>query len=388
MTTEQLDSVTSGETGAANAASQSTTSDTGSTQLGSQAASAASSPAETDSSSTTDTRLQTSDPQQLLREAASTAPVGATPATPAATGPVSLQNAPNLLTGQTQAAKAPESTLPPELQQLLGSPEGIQKLSNLSRAYGSVSRELGELRKEKQSWEGQQAERQQAAQQANIRPFQKQHPDYAKTMSSVDRVKAFKSALAAAPQELQDDAGYRGRLAQQMRVNMDDAKVHDEFEAHREQTVQQLATDPESFIDSRVDQIVQQRLAQFEQAIQHRGEVQHLLDSNKDLIGRRRDDILQSMNNPHRRDEAIQKAMLMEEVEQLRIKLAEDSRHVTAAKAQRHIAQGRASEPARRDPVSSAIIQDPGSELVKNGASPKDIFQALTRHAEQTRNNT
>ncbi len=387
MTLEQLDSVTTGETGAANAASQTASPDTGSTQMDSGAAQAASSPSETDASSTTDTRQQTSNPQQLLREAAGSAPVGET--TPAAPVPVSLQSAPNPLTGQTSApAKAEATALPPELQQLLGSPEGIQKLSNLSRAYGSVSRELGELRKEKQSWEGQQAERQQAAQLANIRPFQKQHPDYAKTMDSVSRVKAFKAALNAAPQELQDDASYRGRLAQQMRVSMDDAKAHDQFEEHREQTVQQLATDPESFIDSRVDQIVQQRLAQFEQAIQHRGEVQHLLDSNKDLIGKRRDDILQSMNNPHRRDEAIQKAMLMEEVEQLRLKLAEDSRHVTAAKAQRHIAQGRASEPARRDPVSSAIIHDPSADLVKNGANPKEIFQALSRHAEQLRNQT
>lgn len=391
MPTDSLDSLTTADTGAATAAPSSVGSDTGSTTTDTGAAHAASSPAaQTDGSSTTDTRHQTSeDPQALLRDATAQAPAPA--AQPAV--PTSLQAAPNLLEGKAPAA-SPAATLPPELQQMLATPEGIQRLMQQGRAYGTVSRELGELRKQAQQWDGidpQTArqllqERQHAAQVANLKPFQRQHPEYAKTMDRVSKVKGYMAALNAAPPEMRDDAAYRSRLAQQMRVGPEDAKLHDEFEEHRESTVQQLATDPEGFIDTRVNQIVQARLVQFEQAIQHRGEVQHLLDSNKDLIGKRRDDILRVMENPNRREVAIENAMLKEEVEQLRMKLAQDSRHVETAKAQRQMAQGRASETGRRDPASTAVVRDPSEELVKSGANPKDIFTALTRHAETLRN--
>lgn len=389
MTIETMDAQSTGETGAANAAAGSATPDTGANQPDSGAANAATQTAATESSSTTDTRQTPEDPQALLRDASAQAP--APVAQPGA--PTSLQGAPNPLNGQVPAP-SPVATLPPEIQQLLATPEGIKELLNQRRAYGSIAREVGDLRKKSQAWDGLDpqvarqllSERQHAAQVANLKPFQRQHPEYSKTMDRVSKVKGYMAALNAAPPEMRDDPGYRGRLAQQMRVTAEDAKLHDEFDEHRENAVQQLATDPESFIDTRVEQIVQARLVQFEQAIQNRGHVQHVLDTNQELITKHRDDIMRAMENPNRHEVALEMARLKEEVETLRSKVVQDSRHVETAKAQRQIAQGRASETGRRDPASTAIIRDPSEDLIKSGANPKDIFTALSRHASNLKN--
>ncbi len=93
------------------------------------------------------------------------------------------------------------------------------------------------------------------AERLALKPWHAQHPDSAKTMAKVGKVKAYFSALNAIPAE-QQTPELKGNLARSMGVTPEDAKVHDEFEQHREETINRMAADPEGFMDQRMSSLV------------------------------------------------------------------------------------------------------------------------------------
>jgi hypothetical protein len=118
-----------------------------------------------------------------------------------------------------------------------------------------LTSQMTEMQKQLAAFQEGEQRRKAEADKLALKPWHPQHPDSAAAKDRIGRVKAYMNALNAIPPEAQTDA-VKAKLARELRVSNEDAKLHDDFEAHRESVVNQLSSDPEGFLDQRVQQVV------------------------------------------------------------------------------------------------------------------------------------
>lgn len=94
---------------------------------------------------------------------------------------------------------------------------------------------------------------------ANVSPFNRNHPDYASTKQRVDRASTFlKAAEGLEPDQAR-------AMAHRLGVTADDIRLQQQAERNRAQVIDELHSDPDGFIQSRVESMVHQALQQYDQ---------------------------------------------------------------------------------------------------------------------------
>lgn len=285
---------------------------------------------------------------------------------------------------------------------------------NLHKSNSELGRRLAERDKAMQQMQAQlqqfnqsQETARKAAEQAKLKPYMGQHPDYQNNMARIQKADAFAAALDAAPPELQNNPQYRAQLAQRMGVKNEDLSLRDEARAYREQVQNQMAADPDRFIAERAAQIAEQKFnelfahKQMEYEVQNEVKAQFNDPVVRQFAAEHNEEVQQAIKDGVPVQYAAHQIKLFSALQQAEKKIAElesrlegQSKEVGMAQEQQRLLKSRATvtrEPAaaqRADPhrqwqgwLKDSGIKDPLSPNAQRKLSEfiKASFQT-TQH--------
>ncbi len=279
----------------------------------------------------------------------------------------------------TPPATQAQPEIPPWLQQKLGikDHQGLDRLAGMNNLYGRQATEVGTLRQQlaqlQQESQAAQQKQQEEAQRLNLSPFHSRHPQHQQTTARVQAFGAFKNALQGLPPELQSDPAARARLAQAMRVTPDDEKLYQQQEQHSLQVRQEFESDPEGFIERRVERGRQESFQQFEQYLEAKVAAKGLIQQHQPLIEKHSDRMNWILDpNVPARDKAIWAASQEAKVAELLASKVPESQQVETLKARNQLAQ-RQVAPTR---TAAAVAPNPHNEYAKS-KNPEDLLDGL-----------
>lgn len=318
-------------------------------------------------SSSTDTVAespQTESAEDLLKRAVPQETAAAKPAA----GPVS---------------SSPYAHLSPDFQKLLKDPQQASQLENVNKLYGKQAAELGQLRQQVQAYQGLPPadhlrsiieQQKQHAEIAKLKPWVNGHPESAQSKERINRARMFMQARDAGVPDEQ-----LSKLAKDWRVSADDIKLMNEFDDHKGQIQERLATDFDGLFNDLFQSRFQAAIGQWEQARRASIGASQFLEQNQPLLEKHRDAATWAMENPVRSEVALRVVQLEEEIAKLRGSAVKDSEVVHAAQARNALTKTRAA--TRRDPATNA---DTIGNVVQraNSMSDRDYLEALKRARE------
>ncbi len=275
---------------------------------------------------------------------------------------------------------------------MLNDPEGVKRLTNLKSLYDRQAAELGQHRQLAQSYQGlpppdqlraHMQRQQQEAEALKIKPWNPKHPDFQRTNSRLSNVRAFQGSrqeIISDP-DLTPDQKNRliGNMAARNGITEDDVKLLKENEAYTQEVKAELERDPDAFVQSRVEQLISQKFAQYEQFQQQRSQSQQFIEKNLPVIEKYQDVMLETMTHENRRDVALQMAQVMAERDSLLEKLKDNARVVETAKVQSHNTRNRATvkrDAATVDAPSLATVMKADMSRLSNDQVLEKIMQA------------
>ncbi len=294
----------------------------------------------------------------------------------------------------------PQTNVPPATGEALPQlkPEEIKQLLNLRSLYGRQAQELGQYRKQVEAYQGLPSpeeiratleQRQREAEVQKLQQWHPKHPDHQTAMSRLDRVKHYSAAVQGAlqglPQESHDDT--KARIAQSIGVSNDDIQFHNQWVQHDQTVRQDLARDPEGFIEQRVaariESAIQQAFSQFEQYQGARTQAQQFISDNGTLMEAHRDRFLELMPQ-YGREGALQLIKLETENQSLRANIGKATEVQATAQAQQAALQKRSR--VSRDQVSQPVVTDPvalGRQKGLKGTALLQFIQSQNQRQSQ-----
>lgn len=253
-----------------------------------------------------------------------------------------------------------------------------KKHENLQAVYGRQAQELGDLRRFRQEHEQRQAQeaaiQQQKAAQADVKPWNRRHPEFNANAIKVERVKNFMAAREALPADV--DQNVVQQLAKRMGVTSNDAKLHDDWQAAREQTVEQLQTDPEGWFEQRFEQRFNQEMERREKYEAARWRVDQMLSDpkTKPLLEQHADAVKWAIDHPQRHEVGLELARLAAENQELRNRMKGFGEQVATAQARDTSLKARAT--VKRDPAT-AVQTDVMAEATRRGLEGPALLRFL-----------
>jgi len=271
-------------------------------------------------------------------------------------------------------------------------PEEIKQLLNLRSLYGRQAQELGEARKRAEAYQGLPSpeeiratleQRQREADVQKLQQWHPKHPDHQTAMSRLERVKHYSAAVQGAtqglPQESHDDV--KARIAQSIGISNDDIQFHNQWVQNDQQVRQELARDPEGFIEQRVAALLERsldtRFSQFEQYQTARVQAQQYLSENGKLMEANRERFLELMPQ-FGRDGALKLIQLEAENKGLRANIGKATEVQATAQAQQAALQKRSR--VSRDQVSQPVATDALSIGTAKGLKGMALIQFIKTH--------
>lgn len=214
------------------------------------------------------------------------------------------------------------------------------------------------------------AQQKEAETKSKLLPFQKAHPEFSQTRDRLSKVAAFKTALSSFPDA--DDTAIK-RLAQGMGVTAEDFKLEAQERDYRQRITEELQSDPEGFIQTRVETKIQEALQKYDEYLSSRVNVERLVNdpNNANLIEQFAPQMARIMDpQVPGREKAFDHARLLAENAALKAKLGkqvETVAHGEAHEAMQAAQPGRQRvrpnlaypDEARRDAVAWLRKQDP-----------------------------
>lgn len=260
----------------------------------------------------------------------------------------------------------------------ISDPKELDRIANQGLLYGRQANEVGQLRQQVAQLESQrQAEAQRAqeeAQRLNLSPFHSRHPQHGQNVARVQAFGAFKSALQGLPPELQNDPAARSRLAQAMRVTPDDEKLFQQQEAYSQQIRQEFESNPDEFVERRVEQRLQQSFQKFEQYLEAKVNANGLIQQHAPLIEKHADRMNWVLDpNVPARDKAIWAAQQEAKVAELMAVKVPQAQQTETLKARSQLAS-RQVAPTR---TTAAVAPNPFAEYDKNKAKDPRAQETL-----------
>lgn len=264
-----------------------------------------------------------------------------------------------------------------------------RKVEEMRSYLGRSQRELGETRKRLQAWgdadpahtlkELQQFREQQ--ERLALKPYNRAHPDHARTMSRFSLVEQAMEAVNAAQTEEQQELVrklFGGKVSEQ------DMREYREYQQYRDTIRRDFESDPEGFIYERMEARLTERLdAEFEarERMQSaRSTSTNWLQSNQELVKDYAGEIQWAMTNPQRRDVGLKLAQLMDENRKLKSRLGDSEESVATARAQQEALSGRAR--VSTAPRTAPTSEDPVVAAKKQGLQGAALLQHLREQAQ------
>jgi hypothetical protein len=279
----------------------------------------------------------------------------------------------------TPPATQEQPEIPAWLQQKLGIKDHneLNRLAGMNQLYGRQATEVGTLRQQIAQLESQQQAAQQKAQEEaqrlNLSPFHSRHPQHQQNTARVQAFGAFRSALQGLPPELQNDPAARARLAQAMRVTPDDEKLYQQQEQYSLQVRQEMESDPDAFVERRVERLLNERLQQYEQYQEAKVAAKGLIQQHQPLIEKHSDRMNWILDpNVPARDKAIWAASQEAKVAELMASKVPEAQQVETLKARNQLAQ-RQVAPTR---TAAAVAPNPHAEYAKT-KNPEQLLDDL-----------
>lgn len=235
--------------------------------------------------------------------------------------------------------------------------DDLRLLKQRESLYGRQAQELGTLRQQlaqlTQSQQQADEQRRREAEKANLSPFHSKHPSHGQNLQRIQAFNGYRSALQAATPELQNDPGYRQRLAQSMGVTAQDEQLARDHQNYSAEIQRELQSDPEGFIERRAERLVNERLQQFEGYLNSRNVVNQVVTQNQDLI-QKHAERMNWMLDPSvpGRDKAIWAAQQEAKVQELLSKVGKESTEAETLRARDNLAR-RQIAPTRNTPPTA-----------------------------------
>ena len=255
-----------------------------------------------------------------------------------------------------------------QIQAKLGikDPRELDRIAGMTQLYGRQANEVGQLRQQltqlQQEQSAAQQRAQEEAQRLNLSPFHSRHPQHQQNTARVQAFSSFKAALQGLPPELQNDPSQRARLAQAMGVTGDDEKLFQQQEMYSRQVQQEFQSNPDEFVEKRVERRLQEQFQKFEQYLEAKVNAQGLITQHQPLIeqhGERMNWMLDP--NVPARDKAIWAAQQEAKVAELMATKVPQAQQVETLRARNQLAS-RQVAPTR----VAAVAPNAFSEYEKN----------------------
>ena len=246
-----------------------------------------------------------------------------------------------------------------QIQAKLGikDPRELDRIAGMTQLYGRQANEVGQLRQQltqlQQEQQAVQQRSQEEAQRLNLSPFHSRHPQHQQNVARVQAFGSFKAALQGLPPELQNDPAQRSRLAQAMGVSADDEKIFRQQEAYSQQVQQEFQSNPDEFVEKRVERRLQEQFQKFEEYLEAKVNARGLIEQHQPLIDKHADR-MNWMLDPQvpSRDKAIWAAQQEARVAELMANKVPQAQQIETLRARNQLAS-RQVAPTRAAAVTS-----------------------------------
>ncbi len=280
----------------------------------------------------------------------------------------------------TPPTNAPQPPTWDDVSKKLGikDPKELDRIAGMNQLYGRQATEVGTLRQElaqlRQEKQAADQKAQEEAQRLQLSPFHSRHPQHQQNTARVQAFSAFKSALQGLPPELQNDPAQRARLAQAMGVTADDERLHQSQETYSRQVRQELESNPDEFVEKRVERRLSERFQQFEQYLDARENAKGLIQQHQPLINEHSERMNWIMDpNIPARDKALWAAQMEAENAKLMATKVPEAQHHETLKARNQLAV-RQVAPTR---AAAVVAPNPFAEYEKSKKSNPNAQEAL-----------
>ena len=256
-------------------------------------------------------------------------------------------------------------------------PKELDRIAGMTNLYGRQANEVGQLRQQlaqlQQEQQAAQQRAQEEAQRLNLSPFHSRHPQHAQNTARVQAFSSFKAALSGLPPELQSDPAARARLAQSMGVTPDDEKLYQQQEAYSRQIQQEFQSNPDEFVEKRVERRLQEQFQKFEQYLEAKVQAQGLIQQHQPLIEKHADR-MNWMLDPSipAREKAIWAAQQEAKVAELLASKVPEAQQIETLKARNQLAS-RQVAPTR----AATVAPNPFAEYEKRKQTDPNAQEAL-----------
>lgn len=258
-----------------------------------------------------------------------------------------------------------------------------QELHELKSRYGRERSEMQRLQEQLQAYGGvdpqqlqQMLEQQrQEAELKNLQIWNTRHPDHARFNQLLSRSVEHERLLSGASEE--ERQALSQRLSREWTA--DDRQLLQQYYEHQSRVQQELAADPDGYIQARVEEMLSQQLPQYfnqyESWIKAKSDNDQWFNEHQDLIDKHQDDILRVMESPNRRDVALELVRAKAQIAELEQKLGQGAEAVATAEAQQQALNQRST--VQRDAAAQPAAADPVSEARQHGLAGRDLVEFL-----------
>lgn len=294
----------------------------------------------------------------------------------------------------TPAAKTEPATpaLSPEAQAILNDPERFKRFVNLEKLHGQQANELGQLRKTMQQYEGidpQQAravlaEREQAARQANLNPWNRGHSDNASFSQLRARRRVDDARLARVAPEQREAV----RQALEADYTPEERATLKQYEAYRQQEEMMTPEDREDRNRETARQVAREELQAFIQYQEQTRRTTEFAEKHPELLDKEQSTLAHFLDqNVPRSTLAAEYVAIKAQLQQVLGNRGKELSVVETAKAQ--TAQAKQAAVIGRDSGAPRRKANPVDVLVARAAkegrafTSDDAFDALLKAREE-----
>lgn len=287
----------------------------------------------------------------------------------------------------------PQSGMPVPATQA-PAPINWQKRYEDQQPYLTKSRqEIAEMRKQYDGLDPQRArealaEMERRSQAAQASPFSRRHAEYGQNQSRITKADLFLKAV-----EGQDNDSARATAAR-MGVTAEDLSLRNQANAYREQMQERLFSDPDAFIQERVEAMVQQKLNEQMAFMEGRTNAEKWLSDpkNDQIVKSYAPDINRLVDsNVPLRDKVAFLGEKLSRLEALEKQLGQQAETVSQANAQQAALSGRSQGATRRGNTTASRVTDAAKHVeqtLKIKRTDPKYIQSILETNEKIRSGT
>lgn len=229
-------------------------------------------------------------------------------------------------------------------------------------------------------------EQDQRAQAASLKPWSKSHPEHSKFLSRAERVSMAENAERGLDPNLTPEARTAARNAIWATVPQDEIEQVNQFREHSREFQRNWITDPQGTLMPMVDQLVEQKIQQFQQRFQAQAEVARDFEDPKlkPLIEQYSTDFQKALEDQVPYEYAVHMLKMHAENQRLKAEHTSVGAKLESANERQRLAKGEAA--ITRDP--RAPVVDPyeaaRAEAAKRGFSTDhpQFASLLAKHSK------